>query len=44
MCTGDVEPMWQMVMTFIDMTWHFLMTNIVVIIYKMACASSRINL
>jgi hypothetical protein len=44
MRTSDVELMWQIVMTFIDMTWHFSVTNFVVIIYKMSYASARTNL
>jgi hypothetical protein len=42
--TGYVELMQQMIMTFINMTWHFSMTNFVVIIYKMSHISARPNL
>jgi hypothetical protein len=38
--TSDVELMWQMLMTFINMTCRFSMTNFVVIIYKMARPSA----
>jgi hypothetical protein len=36
--------MWQTIMTFINMTWHFSMMNFVVIVSKMVCANVGPNL